>query len=231
MANIYDMTDTWNAGGTTFTAIKMNVTDTASAALSLLMDLQVGGATKFSVSKSGYAKGNFLGVNASGFLSLNTSTDASLLYGEASNVIAQRNGTNSQTKNIYDTYTSATDYHRLAIKTARATLSNVSGASVTATGLIPDGAVLVGLTSKVTTALGATNGTTGYTIGDGSDVDRWGAVTGIALGTSSDNTNWTSGTIQAFTAAQDVVVTATGGNFDATGVIYLSAQYLMGQCD
>ena len=51
--NIYDMTDTWNAGGTTFTSIKMNVTDTASAAGSLLLDLQVAAASKFSVSKTG----------------------------------------------------------------------------------------------------------------------------------------------------------------------------------
>lgn len=53
MANIYDMADTWNAGGTTFTAIKMNVTDTASAAGSLLMDLQVSGASRLTVSKAG----------------------------------------------------------------------------------------------------------------------------------------------------------------------------------
>ena len=38
MAYIYDLADTWNASGTTFTAIKMNVTDTASATASLLMD-------------------------------------------------------------------------------------------------------------------------------------------------------------------------------------------------
>ena len=43
MANIYDMVDTWNDGATTFTAIKMDVNDTASAAGSLLLDLKVGG--------------------------------------------------------------------------------------------------------------------------------------------------------------------------------------------
>jgi hypothetical protein len=53
MANIYDLSDTWNAGATVFTAIKMNVTDTASAAGSLLMDLQVGGVSRFSVGKGG----------------------------------------------------------------------------------------------------------------------------------------------------------------------------------
>ena len=52
--NIYDMTDTWNDGGTVFTAIKMNVTDTASAAGSLLLDLQVGGSSLFSVDDEGY---------------------------------------------------------------------------------------------------------------------------------------------------------------------------------
>jgi hypothetical protein len=51
--NIFDLSDTWNAGGTTFTAIKMSVTDTASASGSLLIDLQVGGSSKFSVSKAG----------------------------------------------------------------------------------------------------------------------------------------------------------------------------------
>lgn len=51
--NIFDLTDTWNAGGTTFTAIKMNATDTASAAGSLLIDLQVGGVSQFSVTKAG----------------------------------------------------------------------------------------------------------------------------------------------------------------------------------
>jgi hypothetical protein len=57
MAFIYDLVDTWNNGATTFTAIKMNVTDTASNAASKLMDLQVGGVSRFSVGKSG----NFIG--------------------------------------------------------------------------------------------------------------------------------------------------------------------------
>lgn len=53
MANIYDMADTWNNGATTFTAIKMNVTDTASNAASLLMDLQVGGTSQAKIDKTG----------------------------------------------------------------------------------------------------------------------------------------------------------------------------------
>jgi hypothetical protein len=60
MAFIYDLTDTWNAGGTTFNAIKMNVTDTASAAASKLVTLQVGGSERFGVDKTGIA--SFAGV-------------------------------------------------------------------------------------------------------------------------------------------------------------------------
>jgi len=48
-----DLTATWNNVATTFTAIKMNATDTASAAGSALMDLQVAGVSQFKVSKVG----------------------------------------------------------------------------------------------------------------------------------------------------------------------------------
>jgi hypothetical protein len=55
MANvpISNLTTTWNAAGTTFTGLKLNVTDTASAAASLLADFQVGGVSKFNITKAG----------------------------------------------------------------------------------------------------------------------------------------------------------------------------------
>ena len=51
--NINNMSVTWDSGGTTFDAVKMNVTDTASAAASLLQNFQVGGVAKFTVGKDG----------------------------------------------------------------------------------------------------------------------------------------------------------------------------------
>jgi hypothetical protein len=45
----------WNNATTTFTGLKLNATDTASAADSKLLDLQTGGASKISVSKNGNA--------------------------------------------------------------------------------------------------------------------------------------------------------------------------------
>lgn len=50
-------TQTWNTTGTP-TAWKLNVTDTASNAASLLMDLQVAGVSQFKVSKSGVVTAN-----------------------------------------------------------------------------------------------------------------------------------------------------------------------------
>jgi hypothetical protein len=52
-APLIDATQTWNSAGTAFTGMRLNVTDTASSSSSLLMDLQVGGSSRFSVSKSG----------------------------------------------------------------------------------------------------------------------------------------------------------------------------------
>lgn len=50
---INDMTDTWTNSGITYTAMKMNVTNTASASASRLLDLQIGGSTIFAVSRAG----------------------------------------------------------------------------------------------------------------------------------------------------------------------------------
>lgn len=50
---VIDASQTWNNAAVTFTGMKLNVTDTASAAASLLMDLQVGGSSRFLFSKGG----------------------------------------------------------------------------------------------------------------------------------------------------------------------------------
>lgn len=50
---LINVTQTWNDGAVTFTAARINITNTASAAASLFLDLQVGGVSKFSVDRSG----------------------------------------------------------------------------------------------------------------------------------------------------------------------------------
>lgn len=56
-APVLNLAQTWNNAAVTFTGLKLNATDTASAAGSLLLDIGTGGGTyssKFSVNKIGY---------------------------------------------------------------------------------------------------------------------------------------------------------------------------------
>jgi hypothetical protein len=150
---------------------------------------------------------------------------------DANDVFAQRNpfgATNAQTYNLYATQTSSTNYQRMTVKSVKQTLSALSGASATTTGtFIPDGAVVVGVTTRVATLL---TGATGYTIGDGTDADRWGDITGTAVGTTSDNRDWTAATIECFTAGGNITLTAKTSNFTA-GAIEICVFYLAGEAD
>jgi hypothetical protein len=51
-APLIDATQTWNSAGTVFTGMRLNVTDTASNASSLLMDLRVGGSSRIAINKN-----------------------------------------------------------------------------------------------------------------------------------------------------------------------------------
>lgn len=157
MSNIFAMADTWNNGATVFTAIKMNVTDTASDAASLLMDLQVAASSKFSVSKAGAAiaaslalGGATIGTDAlgitgtatiSGALTLGTS---GILIG-GTNTINQRNGATGQTFNIFNTYTDASNNEALSItwssNLAELVTTHVGTGSARSLGLGTDGSV------------------------------------------------------------------------------------------
>lgn len=100
MAYIYNLTDTWNAAGTTFAGIKMAVTNTASGANSKLLDLNVSGATtgSFTVDKSGNASvsgaltlGTALTVANGGTGTSTAFTSGSIVFAGASGVYSQDN--------------------------------------------------------------------------------------------------------------------------------------------
>jgi len=189
---------------------------------------------------AGSGGGGFNGLEASAYVGLHngfgayggsspsfTSADT-FLRREAANIFGQYNGTNAQEYRFYGTFTSTTNYQRMTIKSVKQTLSALSGASQTTTGtFIPDGAVVVGVTTRVATLL---TGATGYTIGDGTDADRWGDITGTAVGTTSDNRDWTAGTIECFTAGGNITLTAKTSNFTA-GAIEICVFYLAGEAD
>lgn len=115
---------------------------------------------------------------------------------------------------------------RTTIKTAMALLSNVSGASVTSSSLIPAGAFVVGVSTRIVTSLGGGGGTTGYTVGDGTTANRFGTSAAITAGTTTTNSGASATFTGTFPAANNVVITAVGGNFNGTGDIRVSVHYI-----
>ena len=76
-----NLTATWNAGAVTFTEILANITNTASAAASLLMDLQVGGASQFSVGVAGVVTSNsYVYPGNVAFAALGAPADGAIVY-------------------------------------------------------------------------------------------------------------------------------------------------------
>jgi hypothetical protein len=128
---------TWNTSGAP-TAIKLNVIDTASTGTSNLMDLQVGGVSKFKVRKDGWINANSLiSPSILYFGSYNQEYQAGLyidgdfrsqkiraglgnnspsLAADGDHIFAQRNGLAPQESRIYGTYTNATNFERLNLK-------------------------------------------------------------------------------------------------------------------
>lgn len=107
--------------------------------------------------------------------------------------------------------------------TAHETIS--AGSTHTFTGLVPANAIVLGVTIKVRGTIG---GAATMDIGDGSDVDKWGAAISTTSGTSTDMSDFTITSIPYFTATgEDVVLTAIGSpDFDGTGDVRVMVSYI-----
>lgn len=113
------------------------------------------------------------------------------------------------------------------IRTATALLSSLTGATATSSNLIPDGAFVIGVSTRITTEFGDGNGTTQATIGTAGDPDLWGDTGDKTAGTTTDNSDATNvGAVALYLSATDVIVTAVGGNFDTNGAIRIVVHYL-----
>jgi len=104
---------------------------------------------------------------------------------------------------------------------ATALVSTPSGSSATAVGLIPAGSFVIGITVRVTTTV---TGPSGFDVGDGIDVDRWGNSIAVASGTTTDITDFTSGAVTNFPVANDVVITSDGVDFTG-GAVRITVHY------
>jgi len=117
-----------------------------------------------------------------------------------------------------------------SIKSAVATLTAATGTELTSSSLIPDGAILLGITSRVTTEFGTGNSMTGITLGiSGGDTDIWGTLSALTAGATSDPTTagWTT-VFERHIAATDVTATAVGGTGyeDGVGVLEVVVHYI-----
>lgn len=108
------------------------------------------------------------------------------------------------------------------VKSATVLLSALSGASVASSGLIPAGSIVLGITCRVTTLI---TGATTFDIGDGTDVDRWGAGIAVTSNTTTTAANATITSVPIYATATDVVLTANGSDFTA-GAVRVTVHYI-----
>lgn len=98
---VLNLSQTWNAGAVTFTGLKFNATDTASAAASLLLDLQVGGTSKFIVDKNGYiGNTNGIYIGSSNSSAATNLTQYGLVQGSTSS-ITWRSGSTGTAQDLF----------------------------------------------------------------------------------------------------------------------------------
>jgi hypothetical protein len=166
-APVLDISQTWNNSGVNFTAVRINIIPTAAqfgGGLSNLLDIQNNGGAAFFVRTNGNANASGFTTFGGGALTLN---GQAVLLADASNALAQRSGTNAQTFNIYNTFTSATNHERGFLKWSSnvfqiGTEKGSGGGSARALELQTDGVtrltVQTGGTVALTSHLTAENG-------------------------------------------------------------------------
>jgi hypothetical protein len=109
-------------------------------------------------------------------------------------------------------------------------LSASNGAStLTATGLIPSGARVLGVTTKIITTFGTTGGLTGFAVGDATSVAHWGSQTTLTAGAETSQRDFTDAgqPINNSAAASDVILSALSGTFDATGQVEVQLTWFL----
>jgi hypothetical protein len=127
-------TATWNDGAVVFTGFKSNITDTASDAGSLLMDLQVGGSSKFSVSKLGVVTAMKGFTVMSGGITTNDPTTG-LGYGSGSGG-AVTQSTSKSTAVTSNTVTTAITLNNAALNAGSAVSFTFTNSAIAATDTV-----------------------------------------------------------------------------------------------
>lgn len=220
--SLIDLAGTWNTTGTP-TAIKLNITNTASNTASKFLDFQVGGVSKISFSSTDFGTCDFGNrtISATGGSVLSyalyatetiqvasnadicwtngayNATKDTRLYRDAAAVLALRNSTNAQTFRVYNTYTDASNYERGFIKWASNTLEIGAEAAGTGTSrtlkFFTGGSERLTITSSGTTTVVGDFTSTGFIAWYRGSTVGWTTASNGLAFGSGATLQWTSG--------------------------------------
>jgi hypothetical protein len=156
-----NVTQTWNSGTTIFTGIYTNITDTASSLSSLLIDLQVGGSSKFRVDKAGNVYSGVLNPSSVNFSTNQGTTPFTVL---SNTVVANLNA------DLVDGYdTSVTTLANTIV--VRDTNGNIAGGNIT--GII---------TTSLQPSITSVGSLTGLTVSNASGLVNFTTTANVTLG-------------------------------------------------
>lgn len=113
-----------------------------------------------------------------------------------------------------------------SIGRAQADVTAVAGdQTIAASLIIPAGSIVDAVVVEVTVALGNSNGLTGFHVGYPGEYNKWGDGIARTLGTKTNAGSVANPTPVSFSSASDVVLSAVGGAFDATGTVHVWVYY------
>lgn len=116
----------------------------------------------------------------------------------------------------------------IGIRSSSELLATTSGATVTTTGLIPAGAVVLGHSLRVTTAVTTSSATNTFDSGDSGDADRYGAAIAGAGGTTADESDYTADPAGTWSASgREIILDAAGAETFTAGAVRVTVFYLL----
>ena len=99
---------------------------------------------------------------------------------------------------------------------------------LTAAGLVPPNARLLGVYSRNIASPGTSNGLTGYNIGSHQNNNRWGTNIGLTPDLQTTIGNFALSDQPVSATAEDILIIAQGGTFDGVGLLRITAEYATG---
>lgn len=207
------VSQTWNNVATTFVGMLVNITDTNSASASLFFDYQVGGTTKWKVSKTGAGQLASSLTIVSGGLSVNAGGITVVSGTSALQALTATTG-------VFSSTISATSFTGAVIGNASTATTLATTRSIWGQNFNGSADVTGAISSATTiTASGLITGSSGLTISSGTSALQ--AVTATTV-TATTFTGALTGNASTATALQ-TARTINGVPFDGTGNITVDA--------